>query len=308
MSHISQTEIRRLDFTLLLVMRGLLRHRRTTTVAAELGLSQSAISYSLTRLREVFGDELFVRRPHGLEPTLHALELAPRIQAMLLQAEEAIGLSEVFDPALTTRAFRIAALDHVTAVLAPPLLRAFEAHAPGARFSFRTLRGEDALEALRREEIDLALGQFQRPLPGLASEPLFVDRYRLVARQGHPEVRGRVSKALFERLSHVAVSVEGDFRSLTDPALEDVGLSRRVAATAPTFPTAFAMAAGSDCVSVAPGRLASALAGPLGLQLCDLPKALPPIRVFTVRRLGRDVAVDWLAQQVRDCAEATAPA
>ena len=79
MPHISQTEIRRLDFTLLLVMRGVLRHGRTTRVAEELGLSQSAISYALGRLRALFGDELFVRRPHGLAPTRRALELAPMI-------------------------------------------------------------------------------------------------------------------------------------------------------------------------------------------------------------------------------------
>src|SRR5450432_693568 len=153
MDHISQTEIRRLDFTLLLVMNGLLRHRRTTIVANELGLSQSAISYALARLRAIFGDELFIRRPHGLQPTLHALELAPRIQALLVQAEEAIGLGEHFDPAMTTRAFRIAGLDYLATVLAPPLLRAFERDAPSARFAFRTLRGGDALESLRREEI-----------------------------------------------------------------------------------------------------------------------------------------------------------
>jgi len=299
MYHISQTEIRRLDFTLLLVMSGLLRHRRTTIVANELGLSQSAISYALARLRAIFGDELFIRRPHGLQPTLHALELAPRIQALLIQAEEAIGLGEHFDPAMTTRAFRIAGLDYLAIVLAPPLLRAFERDAPNARFAFRTLRGADALESLRREEVDLALGQFQRPLKGLSLTHLFIDQYCLVARDDHPEIRGRIGKALFERLSHVAVSVDGDFRSFTDQAFEDADLTRRVAATAPTFPAAFMMVAGSDCVGVAPRRLANALAGRLRLAIHDLPRALPPIRLFAVSRPGRDVAVDWLVELVR---------
>jgi len=306
MAHISQIDIRRLDFTLLLVMRGLLRHRRTTTVAEELGLSQSAISYALSRLRSTFGDKLFIRRPHGLEPTRHALELGPRIDALLLQAEEAIGLSDHFDPATSTRAFRIAALDYLATLVAPPLLRAFEQQAPAARFALRVLRGAEALESLRRDEIDLALGQFPRPFNGLLATPLLADRYCLVARLGHPRVRGKVSRALFEELSHVVISVDGDFRSFTDQAILDLSLSRGIAATAPTFFIAFAIVARSDAVSVAPRRLASAYAAQFGLAAFDLPKALPPITLFAVRREGRDEGADWLAELAAGCMLAAA--
>jgi len=301
MAHISQIDIRKLDFTLLLVMRGLLRHRRTTTVAAELGLSQSAISYALSRLRSTFGDELFIRRPHGLEPTRHALELGPRIDAMLLQAKEAIGLSDHFDPATSTRAFRIAALDYLATLLGPPLLHEFEQKAPGACFALRVLRGAEALESLRRDEIDLALGQFPRPFDGLLATPLLADHYCLVARLGHPRVRGKVSRALFDELRHVVISVDGDFRSFTDQAILDLSLSRRIAATAPTFFIAFAIVGRSDAVCVAPRRLASTCAAQFGLAAFDLPEALPPIRLFAVRREGRDEGADWLARLAAGC-------
>ena len=306
MRHISQTEIRKLDFTLLLVMRGLLRHRRTTLVAAELGLSQSAISYALSRLRSTFADDLFVRRPHGLEPTRHALELAPRIEALLLQAQEALGLNDNFEAATTTRAFRIAALDYVAALLGPPLLRLFERDAPHARFALSVLRGPEALEGLRREEIDLAIGQFLRPLDGYQATPLFVDRYCLVASAANSRVRGGVTEALFETLAHVLISVDGDFRSPTDQAIQDLGLTRHFTATAPTFLIAFAIVAGSDAVCVAPRSLADAYAAPLGLAAFDLPRELPPIRVLAVRRDGRDEAADWLTRVAAECASAPA--
>ena len=83
MSDINQLDIRRIDGGLLLVFRELCRRRRTTAVAAHLGLSQSAVSHALGRLRDLFGDPLFLRRPHGLEPTPRALELAPRIEALI---------------------------------------------------------------------------------------------------------------------------------------------------------------------------------------------------------------------------------
>ncbi|MBS0410897.1 MAG: LysR family transcriptional regulator, partial [Proteobacteria bacterium] len=77
MAEFDLNKIRRLDGTLLLVMRELLRRRQAQAAAARLGLSASAVSHALGRLRDLFEDPLFIRRPHGLEPTRRALELGP---------------------------------------------------------------------------------------------------------------------------------------------------------------------------------------------------------------------------------------
>src|ERR1700681_3506923 len=103
MSNIDTVNIRRLDGGLLLVFRGLLRRRQTTAVARELGLSQSAVSHALTRLRDLFGDPLFIRRSHGLEPTQRALELGPRIEALINAIGEAVSAETGFDPARSRR-------------------------------------------------------------------------------------------------------------------------------------------------------------------------------------------------------------
>ena len=109
MSDIDVNNIRRLDGGLLLVFRGLLRRRQTTAVALELGLSQSAVSHALTRLRDLFEDPLFIRRPHGLEPTRRALELAPRVDALIDLARETLEREGIFDPARSTRRFTLGA-------------------------------------------------------------------------------------------------------------------------------------------------------------------------------------------------------
>ena len=81
MTDFSQSELRRLDLTLLLVFLGLLRHRKATDVAAELGLTQSGVSQALKRLRDIFGDPLFLRRPHGMDPTATALAITAALNA-----------------------------------------------------------------------------------------------------------------------------------------------------------------------------------------------------------------------------------
>jgi DNA-binding transcriptional LysR family regulator len=301
MSDFDLTKIRKLDFTLLAVLHTLLRVRRTTEAARVLGLSPSAISHALARLRLLFGEPLFLRRPHGLEPTRHALALAPAIEALLAGAQAAMGSGDDFDPARTARDFRLAAPDHVGTLLAPPLLAAFERQAPQARFALRALLGADALEALRRNEIDLALGQFPPAAEGLKIEPLYQDRYVLVARRGHPDLRRRVSRAAFEALPHVMISVGGNFRAITDEHFRAQNLKRRVVATVPRFETAFAVVRDTRAVAIAPERLARRHALMFRLAIHALPVAPAPIRIMLVRRTRPDRGVEWLAERVRLC-------
>src|SRR5215469_5901896 len=108
MAEFDQLQIRKLDGGLLLICGGLLQRRQASADARQNGLSPSAISHALTRLRDVFGDPLFIRRSHGLEPTQRALELGPRIEALIEALGETVGGEAAFDPAATRRRFKIA--------------------------------------------------------------------------------------------------------------------------------------------------------------------------------------------------------
>src|SRR5215468_5543044 len=111
MSDIDKSDIRGLDGNLLLVFRELLRTRRTTEAARRLNVTQSTVSHALARLRDLFADPLFVRRPHGLEPTRRALELAPRIDCLIDMAGALMAGEEGFDPAGSVRRFRVVAAE-----------------------------------------------------------------------------------------------------------------------------------------------------------------------------------------------------
>lgn len=302
MSEIDEMKIRQLDGTLLLVLRELLRRRKSTEVARRLGLSQSAVSHALGRLRELFDEPLFIRRPHGLEPTPHALALGPRIEALLEAAGDVFGFSTVFVPDESTRIFRVGAPEFLTALLAGPLFGVFREHAPSARFGFIPLLGEAALTALRRGEIDLAVGRFARGADGLQLHPLFTDAYCLVARRGHRGVTDEMGRAALRGLDYVAVSVGGDFPSPIEGELEDAGVSRRIVATVPRFLNAFLVVAASDAVTIAPQSLARAHASALGLQVRALALSLRPIRVVAATVARPDPGVTWLLERVREVA------
>lgn len=300
MSDIDENKIRGLDGTLLLVLRELLRQRRTTLAAERLGMSQSAVSHALRRLRTIFGDPLFTRRPHGLEPTRHALELEPKIERLLAAMADAIGIDDEFVPSKSSRDFSIGAPDHVSTLLAPSLVGAAIDTAPNARLAFSQHLGDDALGAVRRGDIDIALGRFRARVGGdLTVQPLYEDRYRLVARSGHPRIGRRLTQAVYGSLDHVQISVTGDLRNLEIERFAPSAPARRTIASVPRFEMAFSIVATTDAVALAPGRLARAAEATHGLTTHDLPFDTEPIRVVAVHRDQPDEGVGWLIDTMK---------
>ena len=137
MNEFDSVQIRKLDGGLLLIFRELMARRRASDVAQHLGLSPSAISHALGRLRDLFGEPLFIRRSHGLEPTQKAQELAPRIERLLGEIDEMVSSESGFDPAVSRRRFRIACPEDIASLIALPLIAAFRLEAPHATFSTR---------------------------------------------------------------------------------------------------------------------------------------------------------------------------
>lgn len=296
MSEFTLTELRRLDLTLLLVFLGLVRHRKATEVAAELGLTQSAISQALKRLRSVFADELFLRRPHGLEPTATALALEAPIARAVETLRAALGTARAFDPATAAGVVRIAALDAQQVVVVPPLVRHLAAVAPGLRVSVLPLGREAAIAALVDGRADLALG-FLWDLPDTVRRAALYDEGYLVA--GRPELlptAPHVTLDAYCAADHVLVSPGGDLSGIVDDRLAALGRARRVVLGLPAFLPALAAAATSRALVTLPSRVARAFAPAFGLALAEPPL---DVRRYTVsvlwhRRDEQDPRSVWL--------------
>ena len=296
MSDIDLNNIRRLDGGLLLVFRGLLRRRQTTAVARELGLSQSAVSHALTRLRDLFDDQLFVRRPHGLEPTRRALELAPRVDALIDLANETLEREGRFDPMRSERRFALVAPEFVTALIGAKLVRIFRKSAPRASFLVQFLTQRSPLDALRRGEIDLVIGRYPLGAPGLVSELLFEDRYCVVARRGHPTIKGRISQEAWRTTGHVFADTRMEEGTDVEAETDDIVF----VAAVQRWLTALVIVSASDAIATCPLRLAQRQAKLLGLQVISAPFLQYRLPVYAVRREGSlDAGTEWFISQVR---------
>ncbi|OSZ72699.1 LysR family transcriptional regulator [Sphingomonas sp. IBVSS1] len=298
MSEFSDTELRRLDLTLLLVFLGLVRHRKAIVVAAELGLTPSAVSQALKRLRHQFGDPLFLRQPHGLEPTAIALALAGPVGTAVEALRHAMGATRQFDPATASGIIRLAALDAAQIVLVPALIRQLQAQAPGLQLAVLPLGRGDALAALASGEADAAIGFIWNVPDAINQQPLYTEDY-LVA--GPPALlAGGLDLETYLAAPHVLVSPGGGLSGIVDEALAAKGRNRRVIAALPAFLPALVAASAAGALVTLPRRIALAHAASHGLAVSEPPLAIRPypVALFWHRRNDGDARREWLAGQL----------
>lgn len=300
MSDLSQTELRKLDLTLLLVFLGLLRHRKAASVAAELGLTQSAISQALKRLRDVFRDELFLRRPHGMEPTAAALALEVPVAQAVAALRSALTVTRSFEPMTADGIVRIAALDSEQAVIMPRFAARVRQLAPRLRLSVLPLARRDAIEALADGRADIALG-FLWDAPDTLSKRRLYDESFLVAglASALPEAP-QISLDAYCAAEHVLVAPGGDMSGIADRTLEAIGRSRRIVLGLPSFLPALAAVAHSGAIVTLPRRVAEDFAAGFGLVTAEPPIGIRrfPVSAFWHRRNDSDPLTQWLVAEL----------
>lgn len=298
------TRLGGIDLNLLVVLDALLEARSVTAAAKQLGLSQSATSHALARLRALTGDPLFVRTARELVPTARALALRAPIRAALTHIETALGEPQPFDPSTAVGALRIAAIDLAQNVLIPPLSRQLASAAPGIDVVVLPY-DEDITRALADGVVDLAVG-LSRSLPQLRQSELLRDRFVCAVRRDHPCLTRRLTATRYAKLGHVIITPRGQARGFVDRALAERKLERRVVLAVPSFATAALAVASSDLVLTVSERVALALRGALPIALIDPPLSLPRITVSMTWHARSDA--DPLQRWLRDTLLATAAA
>jgi len=282
MSNIDRTALRQLDLTVLLVFLAMMRHRKVVSVAAEMGLTQSAISHSLKRLRQAFSDPLFLRQPHGMEPTSVALALEPVIRSAVEMLDAALRTPAPFEPATAEGTVQLAANDNEIATLLPALLSDLHLAAPGLRVSVQALDRRAAAAALASGEIDLALGFFPSLPASLERFELFEQGYRVVARAEHPQLAERLDLETYLKCRHVIVSPRGDLTGIVDAVLEERRRKRVVSAAVPFFMPALETVATTDLIATLPERLVIRHGERFGLSVFAPPLALRAIAISAI--------------------------
>jgi len=271
------------DLNLLLVFEAVLESRSVSKAADKLGMSQSALSHALGRLRLTLKDELFVRSSAGMIPTSRAEALAwPVRQA--LAGLEGILEPEIFEPATSNRQFRIAVNNYAAIVMGAMIAARCAALAPWVRLAMRPSGTLDLVELMDRGEIDLVLSAPIHESARTRSRSVLTDDYVVVTRATHP-TRGRpLDISTIAANSHLSISSSLDDLSFVDDALEKLELRRVVALEAP-YLCAGTIIVQSDLMVILARNVAHSLAQACAIEIRDLP--FPSSTISTSMRWSR---------------------
>jgi len=298
------------DLNLLIALDALLAEASVAGAARRLGLSASAMSRTLSRLRATTGDPLLVRAGRHMVLTPHAEAIRERTQHTLFDTLALLRPSPA-ELALSTldRTFVLRTNEGFIEAFGPTLIVAAATCAPHVRLRF-VARAEKSAKALREGLIDLEVGVLGEMGPEIRIQTLFRDRFVGVVRPGHPlAMLPEVGISDYLAHGHVVASRRGHTAGPVDMALAERGLERTVAAVVPGFPAALAVVQASDLVGLIP---ASFLIHQPAAAYCmfELPVKVPGITLSQMwhPRAEADPAHRWLRQFVLEVCRKHAPA
>jgi DNA-binding transcriptional LysR family regulator len=302
------TDLRLFDLNLLVAFDALLTERSVTRAATRIGIGQPAMSYALSRLRELFADVLFVRTSRSMQPTSRALELAGPIADILAGVREKVLADRAFRPETAELVIRVGASDYAELAILPAVLAALRSAAPGVRVVIRSIDRDRVDTALESGAIDLAIAHFPDANGAQKKEILFHEEFVCLFDAKKCGVTAPIKLRAFLDLPHILMSLRGDLSGAVDKALARNRAKRFVFAVTPHFLTIPFLLHGFRAIATVPRRLAENCADVAGLAVSRLPIEIEGFDVSMLwhARTETDPAHHWFRELLRESGRSTA--
>jgi len=285
-----------LEFGEIRLIAALAELHKLSAAAARLGLSQSAASHALARLRNRTGDLLFVRGGGGFFPTPYGERLSNAARKALDILLDGFASNAPFEPRSTTRRFNVYLSDVGQMVTLPKLLAFLAVEAPQASLRACPIPLDQPDAALASGEVDVAVGFFRNLTSGFRQSMLFRERYVCVVRADHPNFRSGMSAEGFVKSQRALADASGMAHTVVEDELKKHDLMSTPRLTVPQFMVLPLVIASSDLLVIMPSRLAKAFAQLVSIKILEPPVLLRPydIKIYWHERFDRDSASRWL--------------
>jgi len=297
-----------LDLNLLVALEALLEEASVTHAAQRISISQPAMSHALKRLRALLGDPLLVRIGTHMQRTTRGEALRYPVKDALARVRDLL-VSANFDPAVSTRTFRIFVADNASDLLLPVLLRRLQEEAPHVSIRVQPSRGNilDPFELAR--SIDVAIACTPHFFKGFYQQRLFTDRDACAVRRGNPIVKKISSPEEFLKARHVAVVGRDSGEDPVDTWLREEGLARNVMLTVPHYLQALHVASQSDLIAVIPERLIRIYGEAIDVGVAAVPLEVGTFDEFLLHPAAshHDAGCLWLRGVLGEIAKSLGP-
>ena len=302
---------RQLDLNLLIALDALLTERSITEAGRRLHVTQSAMSGSLARLREYFGDELLMQIGRKMVPTPLAETLAEPVREILLKVKATVDTKPGFDPATATRRFSLMMSDYVSTVLISEVLQHIEPLAPHVSFEIVSNDIVGPGDVLERGDIDLLIMPRDHLSKHHPLEVLFADDYACLVWEGNTAVGHQITQEQYLQLGHVCVQLSRGLAPVMDEwFLSRHGINRRIEVLSMNFNSIPQHIVGTRRIATVHRRLAKYYCRYLPLRVIPCPFDLPPIieSMQWHKYFSGDPGLAWLRGVLKEVATSLAGA
>jgi DNA-binding transcriptional LysR family regulator len=292
--------IDQLELTQIRLLAELSRLRSISRAAQRIGVSQSAASHALAKLRKKLDDPLFTRTQDGFQPTPFGARLANASCEALDTLLAGLASSDRFDPLTTMRVFSFFMNDIGQMVFLPPLLKFLKQQAPGASVRVLPVPLDNPGAPLSSGAVDFAAGFFDNLTTGFFQSLVFHERYVCIVRTRHPRFRAGMTLDGFKNTEHAIADATGMAHAVIDRFLARHHVKRNVSLRVPGLHVLPMIVASSDHLAVVPKRLADAFATRVPIKVLPLPVSIPPfdICIHWHERYHQDPAIRWMRRAV----------
>ncbi|ROV60114.1 LysR family transcriptional regulator [Vibrio ponticus] len=249
---------RNIDLNLLVTFSYLYRYRSVSTAAGKSFVSQSAMSHSLARLRQLFDDPLFVRKGHKMEPTEHAHHIAPIVTQLLDSITHNLLTKEHFSPQKYSGVCRIGLTDYAEFIFAPVIYDQIRQQAPSAQISFINVNRSNYVTLTEQEKLDVVIGSMPILDDEFESQFLYTEKHVCLADSHTLGLAGELSLETFAGIEQALVSPDGSLATQVDKKLAEHGLTRRVTVASRNFLTVRSLLKQRRLIAIVPERMAKA--------------------------------------------------
>ena len=303
---IYKMNIRTKDLNLLSIFAVIAEELNLTRASERLGLSQPALSHAVGRLREQFGDPLFVRGQRGLIPTPKVAALLPRVRAVLDSAGALYGADGALDLAALNRKVVIASTAYFEARAIASFIKHAQGAAPGLRIETKSLAGGFPKAELESGDIDLAIAAYFDDLPnGYRLRAIFNDRFVCVCEKSNPYLRTARQLSDYLKRRHLQIEVPPGVFAPADRYLQSRKKVRDIALRVGNFLTPAQILSETDYLLTCPFSLAIRYCEAYPLVITDLPFKLPALDTKMVwhERNQNDAFHTWLRSSIANIGE-----
>jgi DNA-binding transcriptional LysR family regulator len=288
------------ELKLLIIFDVIMTEKSITQAAERLSMTQPAVSNAVAKMRVLWKDELFVPDGRKIQPTTYAKDLWEKVRDSLHNINHAIE-PQVFEARSAKRTFRVALPDIALDTLWLDLRKLFEKEAPRLNLHAVPYTIACTKPMLDGADVDLVIGQSNRSLENICTDHLFDTSYVCVMRKDHPLTKKRLTVEEFSLAEHLLVSLSGDITSPTDQALQQLGLTRRVAFTVNKFSSAIPIIKETDLIAILPTDLIHNYLACNELVITHPPVTIPhsSISMLWHKRQSADKGLIWLRKHIK---------